>query len=620
MAQDPTPNHAFISFLNTYRPASEKNVSLFDERVAKAAKRAQVAIFQLPTPEIEKVCRELLDDAPINVLITGVAGDGKTYLCRKVWTELNGGMEEGWYDGNHVRLICKTNNGRQREILFIKDLTDADYDVDCDNPDNILNLLVNRLDDPDFSIVIACNHGQILKQLGNGTPKMKDLAQRLEDTFFGVDNRLPKGLSLHDLTKSRQDDLFLKVVEMVCSHEAWRKCDDCPAHQAGKCPICHNRDAFLNVDGSASIMTKRVADMFRLLELEGIHFPIREQLSFVANAILGKRQPKHGRPSILTECKTVCANLASAQADYDVFHNLFGYNLSKSTRSRHKIYSAIGKFQTGLNSNRFFDDILLDGIPEKHLISKDNSSVPLSIAFRKAREAYIREPEGPDSAEVSEQFLKEIQNARRRLFLTWDPASQLKPESLHELDCNIWALTAFPHAGEYLSKIAFGHDDAIRPKKLPELLLYGLYQVMTGHPVQERNPRLTITTQGADVNPKFGVYVVAEYFVNAGRAKIVIEPFSKTRDLTPTIVCTAFDGQQVRFKLTPRRYECLMQLGTGFLASSFSKECLSELMSFKASLIQTYRESLGEPDEYEDEVSIRLMPDFDITIKTNMRD
>lgn len=206
------------------------------------------------------------------------------------------------------------------------------------------------------------------------------------------------------------------------------------------------------------------------------------------------------------------------------------------------------------------------------------------------------------------------------MFLSWEPASQLDPDNVHELDCNIWALTAFPHAGEYLRKVAFDSaEDLDRSRKLTDKLFAGLYQVMTGNPQRGSKQLLTITTQGADVNPKYGVYVVADYFVNNGKAKIRIEPFSKTREHTPTLVCTLTNGVQVRFKLTPRRYECLMQLGAGYLSSSFSKECLSELMSFKASLIQAWRETVGEPDEYDDEVSFKLLPDLDITIKTNLR-
>ena len=118
MAQDSTPNHSFIHFLNTYRPGSDKNVSLFDERSATAAKKARIVPFQLPTPELEEICRQLRSDEPVNVLVTGVAGDGKTYLCRKVWTDLNGGLEDGWSVGNHVRLMFETDGGRHREVLF----------------------------------------------------------------------------------------------------------------------------------------------------------------------------------------------------------------------------------------------------------------------------------------------------------------------------------------------------------------------------------------------------------------------------------------------------------------------------------------------------------------------
>ena len=58
-----------------------------------------------------------------------------------------------------------------------------------------------------------------------------------------------------------------------------------------------------------------------------------------------------------------------------------------------------------------------------------------------------------------------------------------------------------------------------------------------------------------------------------------------------------------------------MQLSEGYTASSFSRECLSELMGLKAKLIHDYRTS--DPDEgYDDDsVTITLFPGREIEIQ-----
>lgn len=256
------PIEAFIHYLTTYAPGATTNVSLYDERVVGVAKRSGITPIKLVSEDVTNLIELLKKAEPCNVLVTGVAGDGKTYLCRQAWIELNGGSEKGWDASNIVQVQTYTDGGL-RNVLFVKDLTDDAYDSRIDDPKNILNLLNNTLNDPDFTIVIACNHGQILKKLRDSKrDSLVKLADTIERRFFDTSAGLPRGLYLFDLKQSRQDNMFKKIVKVICNRDEWHGCEAC--QKCHFCPVRKNREALYS-NGQFTEITERMALLFRLL-------------------------------------------------------------------------------------------------------------------------------------------------------------------------------------------------------------------------------------------------------------------------------------------------------------------------------------------------------------------
>ena len=599
------PIEAFIHYLTTYGPGGK---TLYDEFVAGAAKRSGVAPIKLVSDSLTQFIELLTSDEPCNVLITGVAGDGKTYLCRQAWEHLKGSVE-GWGDKNIVELDIQTVGGLSRRVLFVKDLTDGNYDHALDDPNNILNMLINSISDPTFTLVIACNHGQILKKLrDNNYQPLVTLAEVIEQRFFDKSVDMPKGLFLFDLKQSRQDNMFKKIVKEICSREEWQGCQRCT--HCNICPIKKNREA-LYVNGEFTQITERMALLFRLLELEGLHFPIREQLGFVLNAVLGKSHIPNV-PDSLAECHEVRADPNGLVDQIDLFDNLFGRNLTRYKQLNTSTFAAIRRFEIGTATTRFLDSILIDGIKRSWVDGTDMPSLDLSDRFIQSRRRYLGDQ---PSEETVAEFHDQLKRARRRLFLTWNPEKVLKPSLASSSDFSIWSLTSLPHAREYLLDFVESFEERPnRIKPIDEKLFTGLFQVMTGCRVPQVASELIITTRGAEVSSKAGQLQIASFMHK--KSTIYIQAESEASAL-PVLHFTSNPNQKdtVRFKLTPRRYECLMEISKGYTPSSFSRECISELMGLKSKLIHEYRKTLSSDGRDDETVTITLFSGREIEIQ-----
>lgn len=602
------PNAAFICYLGSYGPGGKgnSNEALFDENVSKEAKKANVSPFELESGDLRQFIAYLKDDKPSNILITGVAGDGKTYLCRHAWSEL-GGDEKVWNSDRRVSLDIQTDSGQNRKIIFVKDLTDGIADTDYEDPSHILNLLIDTQADPSVTFVIACNHGQILKKLRESKrASLLEFAEQLNRRFFEPQAYIPETIKLIDLKRSRQDDMFKKVIELICGHEKWSECARCAKNM--QCCIRKNCN-MLYEDGTFTKLTNRMAQLFRLLEFDGVHFPIREQLFFVVNAILGKRHLKGVTEKMNVSCKEICSDNEDIGQRVNLFDNLFGWNLT-TIKQDLDIYRQLSRFEIGSASNRALDAILLEGIDTSIALEPNNDQLQLSDEFIRARRLYLGD-EPVDNEGIS-LFQEELKRARCRLFFSWDPKAFLKPEEARKPQYTYWALTALPHAQKYLTNVVEELEKRSDPIPVDAVLFNGLCHVMTGQK-KGNSDDLCVTTRGTDVTAKSGMCVVARFPKN--RKSLCIQKEAETSSLPILKV-----NQSSMLKLRPWLYEAILQFAEGYTVSSFSSQILSDLMSFKARLICQYQEEVETDFDSESEIRINLYPTGSIVIQLDNED
>jgi hypothetical protein len=75
----PTPSTAaWVRFLRNYGPIST-NDNMYDESIQRALRRQKIRPISVPVPLCDSIVKTLSSDNPISHIITGTAGDGKTY-------------------------------------------------------------------------------------------------------------------------------------------------------------------------------------------------------------------------------------------------------------------------------------------------------------------------------------------------------------------------------------------------------------------------------------------------------------------------------------------------------------------------------------------------------------
>src|SRR3712207_5754156 len=85
----------WIRFLRGYGPVP-RNENMYDEFIRRSAKRLGVTPLDFAHPAREAVLDAIRGPTPTSVVLTGTAGDGKTYLCRQVWEAL-GADPAAWH-------------------------------------------------------------------------------------------------------------------------------------------------------------------------------------------------------------------------------------------------------------------------------------------------------------------------------------------------------------------------------------------------------------------------------------------------------------------------------------------------------------------------------------------
>src|SRR5215217_7912741 len=90
-----TVSNPFVDYLSRYTTASPDHEAAFDEFLSQIAPPSGQPL-RLETRVEEFLRARFLQPNPPSVILTGNAGDGKTYLCRQVVAALTGESVEDW--------------------------------------------------------------------------------------------------------------------------------------------------------------------------------------------------------------------------------------------------------------------------------------------------------------------------------------------------------------------------------------------------------------------------------------------------------------------------------------------------------------------------------------------
>ncbi len=588
----------WLQFLRHYGPIA-RNDNMYDETIQRSARRQRISPidFEHPMQDLVLRCFDQRTTDPVSVILTGTAGDGKTHLCRKVWNKLDGNEKDWGSDNAYLSLKFSYPRDRQNwpnpdekelfrvvTIHFIRDLSGWASQQGGDwEPEKevLLQKFCHSLFNPDADeiFLIAANDGQLIESFRRlkQTEEVSKARQLFEDLLV-EDRQGRSGVRLQFFNLSRADSamLFDRALDAFLNHEGWTELLAANANDTElfgqRCPIRHNYELL-----SSDLVRSRLRCLLELCDHNGLHVPVRQILLLLTNAVLGHPDAKDGLMNGTDVPKLIGDGITSKAS---LFNNVFGGNLLESRRLGFTIFDYLERFQIGHETSNRVDNILIFGEQDDHLkhyferLVANDSFYGADSRFYAAKREYI---EGSDEGSNSQVFLDQLVAQRRGLYF------KIPAEWQDEL--NLWELTVFKFAGEYLAEIVqtLQRNSPVK-RHLLARIVKGLNRVFTGMLINA-DRELFLATSGNNSQAKVSRILLERVSVDPNKGeKIVLRRDETNGNLLLTVYFTPKIFED--FHLTLIRYEFLSRIALeGALPASFSKECYEDLLAFKSQLV-----------------------------------
>lgn len=591
----------WIEFLRQYGPIP-RNDNMYDEVIQRTLRRKKLQPIAFETEYLGELLDNFRSASPKSVILTGTAGDGKTYYCRQIWEEFGGSVDDWQKDSKIQRLILgdAASSPLIRQLIVVKDLSE----LTLEEKQSLLPQIATAILGTDTSNVylIAANDGQLVEAWTEAAQIEEiDLVRKaIEDLLVG-DLRELDGFQVKVYNLSRQSAavLFPRILKAVLEHSGWGDCNQC-AYQSQGCPIWQNKQRLEGTDADRTTR-ERLTDLLELCELNQMHLPVRQLLLLVANALLGHPEAKHR----LLNCRQVPDVIAAETTSRaSLYRNIFGENLPERRRESTEVFKVLRGFGIGAETSNQIDNILIFGADDPELqplyadLVLSDSFYGADLKYQAQQRSYL---EG-DAAKGREEFLGVLQAQRQRLFFTI-PGDRTT-------DMKLWDLTIFQYAGEYLNDLYRVLQEGKKvPKSITLRLIRGLNRIFTGLLVSNQD-ELLLATSGSYSQARISRVYEESISVARKRGESVLVELDKSRKKPSLVVNLASDIEPICFNLTLTRYEYLSRVAEGALPSSFSQECYEDVLAFKTQVFRqlAVRQSMESEDEDREEaMNIRLL-------------
>jgi len=593
--QLPCETSKWIDFLRQYGPIP-RNDNMYDEVIQRTLRRKKLQPIAFETEYLSELLDNFRLASPKSVILTGTAGDGKTYYCRQIWEEFGGSVEDWQQDGKIHRLTL-----RDRQLVVIKDLSE----LTSEEKRLLLPQIADAIIGEDTSTVylIAANDGQLVEawaEAAQMTVELEPVRQAIEDLLVG-DLRELDGfqVKLYNLSRQSAAVLFPRILDAILNHPGWGDCNQC-AYQNQGCPIWQNKQRLEGTEANRTTR-ERLTDLLELCELNQMHLPVRQLLLLITNTVLGHPEAKDR----LLNCRQIPGIISAGTTSLaSLYRNIFGENLPERRRESTEVFKVLRSFGIGAETSNQIDNILIFGAddPELQPLYTDlvltDSFYGADLKYQAQQRSYL---EG-DAAKGREEFLGVLQAQRQRLFFTIPNACTA--------DMRLWDLTVFHYAGEYLNDLHRVIQEGKKiPKPIASRLVRGLNRIFTGLLVSNQD-ELILATSGSHSQARISRVYEEAISVARKRGESVSLEINKNSKKPSLVVHLAPEVEPIRFNLTLTRYEYLSRVAEGVLPSSFSQECYEDVLAFKTQVFKqlAIRQSLECEDENAEAVmNIRLL-------------
>lgn len=570
-----TRNTPWIQFLRQYGPVP-RNDNMYDETIQRAIARSGLRPVEFDAPYLDELIEDLGSPAPNSIILTGTAGDGKTFLCRKVWEAL-GGDTVAWQQDDKVRSLTLPSG---RTLVVIKDLSEL-----RDEAHAYLATMASAIcGEPTQEVfLIAANDGQLVEAWNRAPDSDAVIRVRriVEDLLVGQQRQVAgHALRLYNLSRTSAAETFGRILSAVVAHEGWDSCAACAGAGSDieqRCPIWENYHRL-----QQPLFQERLRQLLELCDHNDYHLPVRQLLMLVSNILLGHPDGKD-RLMRCTDALRVATDGTRPLAS--PYGNVFGENLTAARRESIEAFEVLNRFGIGEETSNRIDNIFIYGADDTSLQPLFNALVredPIygtTDRFLTLQAVYL---EGNDP-ETCDEFLDVLRRQRQRLFFA------TPPEQANAL--RLWDLTVFQYAGEFLEEVCGSLRSNQRvPRHILGRLVRGMNRVFTGM-LTTTERQIILATSGSYSHARVSHIEEALIEVEPSRGQRVTLELRNDR---PNFVVYLDRDASVALSLHLVRYEFLSRVAEGALPNSFSRECYEDLLAFKSKLLSEYRRVLEE--------------------------
>ena len=579
-----------VDFLRSYGPNAASD-ALYDEHVQAEASKHGVDEIRISAPLVDDIGELFTGENPTNVVLTGTAGDGKTYHIRQVALKYLGVKPEEW-PGDDLVLTFSIQNGR--ELRVIRDLSELPESIKAEEIGHITRCLLGA--DEQTVYLVAANDGQLLEMWRTTSQKHDPPNERHDRVYQLLSNMLreekekdERGIlkvRMYNLSRRLQPSVVDEAIDQLLEHPRWDVgCQGCDLFDGKKrCPIRTNRSLLKGrpkSDGGRAFRD-RARDLIALAAANDQHVPLRQILTLIVNILLGDSEDEDNP---LLSCAKAHERVRGMEySKTNPYNNAIGANLAEDTRSRYTVFSTLESYGIGLETTNQFDELLLDGTPRS--VAKDLERVdPVygEALFRTVRPQYIR---GARERLDLKSFTQAITSQRRRLFF------QLPEGKAKDLDSH-WLLTVFHNGGDYLAfrNAVRAGDSRSFVANITRRIVKGLNRAQTGMMTNDTETLWLAGNIGKSDDPTGKVFTIEEIRRTDTGGMFHLEVVHNKQRNRPRIQVVAKyappnDNQLIPLDVRPLLFEYLLRVADGSLPSSFSRECHQEVKHFTTMLRQ----------------------------------
>jgi len=398
-------HNPFIPYLNRYTTASPDHEAAFDEFITQALPPSGEPL-RLET-RTEAFLRDLFRrPCPPSVILTGNAGDGKTYLCRQIIETFTGEPVAEWAD----RLDWPI----ERDGLTLRVVKDLSEVSEKKGAELLWELALDQLEEqPRFVFLIAANEGRLRAILQR---------EQLDKLYTEVDRQLRDGPDLENdwlivlnLNRATTSTYVPPTLAWLTDPVHWQACAACPAVAA--CPIHWNAEKLRDAH-----VAGRVQRLYQILEHLGLHVTIRDMLIHLAYTITGG-----------LDCETIqekSRQLGWEAHRHAYYENIWGQTADEAFRRKAVVIRHLRGLNVGESSIFEIDDFIINGHPNDGEVQAEHRRIfapALDLGgqrFKQERTAYLRGGSASPKKDEQLPLMDWLPHCRRKLFFEWRDRQQ----------------------------------------------------------------------------------------------------------------------------------------------------------------------------------------------------